>query len=155
MAIVKIETLIGAPIERCFDLARDIDFHVKSLGSTGERAVEGRTTGLIGLGESVTWEGHHLGMTRRFTSKITRFDRPRYFQDQMMKGAFASFVHDHRFLARGDSTLMTDVVFFRSPAGLIGALVDAVFMARYLRRLLDARARAIRDEAESRAIGPR
>jgi hypothetical protein len=79
MAVIRVETIIAAPIERCFDLARDIDFHVKSLAATGERAVVGRVAGLIGAGESVTWEAPHLGATRRFTAKVTRHHRPSTF----------------------------------------------------------------------------
>jgi hypothetical protein len=56
MATFRIVTTIAAPIEVCFDLARDIDFHTGSLEGTGERALAGRTSGLIGLGKSVTWE---------------------------------------------------------------------------------------------------
>ena len=41
MATIKIVTVIDAPIEICFDLARDIDFHVRSMAETGERAVAG------------------------------------------------------------------------------------------------------------------
>jgi hypothetical protein len=31
MPVIRIETLIAAPIEQCFDLARDIDFHTTPL----------------------------------------------------------------------------------------------------------------------------
>src|SRR5260370_18670121 len=81
VAAIRIVTMISAPLERCFDLARDIDFHIRSLADTGERAVAGRTTGLIGLGESVTWEARHLGLRQRFTAKATGFHRPRYLRD--------------------------------------------------------------------------
>ena len=37
MAVIRIVTPIAAPIERCFDLARDIDFHMQSVAHTGER----------------------------------------------------------------------------------------------------------------------
>lgn len=74
MAVIRIVTTIAAPIERCFDLARDVDFHTRSLEATGERAVAGRTSGLIGLGESVTWKARHLGVRRRFTAEVTAFD---------------------------------------------------------------------------------
>jgi len=91
-----------APIERCFDAARDLDLHLRSLAHTNERAVAGRTSGLIELGEEVTWRARHFGITQHFTSKITAFDRPRYFQDAMQRGAFRSFVHDHFFTVDGD-----------------------------------------------------
>lgn len=53
---------IAAPFIRCFDAARDIDLHLSSLKHTGERAVGGKTRGLIGPGETVTWRARHLGV---------------------------------------------------------------------------------------------
>jgi ligand-binding SRPBCC domain-containing protein len=148
MAFIQIVTAIAAPATRCFDLARDIDLHVRTLASTGERAVAGKTSGLIGLGESVTWEALHLGIRQRFTAQITIFDPPRHFQDVMTRGAFRSFIHDHRFEERGGETVMTDEIKFQSPLGPIGRVVDRIFMAGYLRRLLVGRCQAIKRAAE-------
>jgi uncharacterized protein YndB with AHSA1/START domain len=97
MTTITIETMIRASPARCFDASRDLDLHLESMGHTGERAVAGRTSGLIELGEQVTWEGRHFGFRQRFTSAITAYDRPHHFQDSMVRGAFASFVHDHYF----------------------------------------------------------
>lgn len=151
MASFRIVTVIAAPIEVCFDLARDIDFHIRSLAETGERAVAGCTQGFIGLGESVTWEARHLGVRQRLTAQVTMFDRPRYFRDEMTHGAFRSFVHDHRFEQRNDGTVMIDEIAFRSPLGPVGWLVDRLFLTRYLQRLLESRCQAIKEEAESQA----
>ena len=63
MTRFRLETLIVAPIERVYDLARDVDLHARSMAHTNERAVAGRTTGLIGLGETVTWRARHFGIT--------------------------------------------------------------------------------------------
>ena len=149
MAKFRIVTEIAAPIEVCFDLARDIDFHTRSLEGTGERAIAGRTTGLIGLGESVTWEARHLGVRQRLTVDVTAFDRPAYFRDVMTRGAFRSFAHDHRFETRDGRAVMTDEVEFRSPLGPLGWLVDRMFMTGYLRRLLEGRCQAIKGQAEA------
>jgi ligand-binding SRPBCC domain-containing protein len=149
MAVIRIVTTIAAPIDLCFDLARDIDFHTRSLAGTGERAVAGRTSGLIEPGESVTWEARHLGVRQRLTSAITAFDRPRYFRDEMTAGAFRSFAHDHRFEEHSGATVMTDDVVFRSPFGPLGWVVDYLFMTGYLRRLLEGRSLAIKHEAEA------
>ena len=54
MAIIELTTDINAPIGRVFDLARSIDLHMNSTSKTGERAVAGVTSGLIGAGEQVT-----------------------------------------------------------------------------------------------------
>lgn len=148
MARFHITTSIKAPIELCFDLSRDIGFHTRSMEGTEERAVAGRTSGLIELGETVTWEARHLCVRQRLTSKIAAFNRPYHFQDAMVAGAFRSFAHDHRFEELDGTTMMTDEVVFRSPFGPIGWLVDLLFMTGYLRRLLEARSLAIKCEAE-------
>jgi ligand-binding SRPBCC domain-containing protein len=139
MTTITIVTTIRATPERCFDASRDLDLHLESMGHTGERAVAGRTSGLIAMGEQVTWEARHFGIRQRFTSAITAYDRPRHFQDAMLRGAFRSFVHDHYFEACEEGTRMTDVLVFRSPFAVLGAIVDRVVMKRYLTRLLTKR----------------
>ena len=145
MQTIRIETWIDAPIERCFDAARDLDLHVKSVAHTNERAVAGRLTGLIELGEEVTWRARHFGITQHFTSRITAFDRPRYFQDVMQRGAFRSFVHDHYFETHGPRTKMIDVLAFSAPFGLLGRIAEKLVLRRYLTRLLTGRAEVIRE----------
>ncbi|MEM1109144.1 MAG: SRPBCC family protein [Planctomycetota bacterium] len=150
MPRIKVETRIAAPAELCFDLARDIDFHTRSLEHTRERAVAGVTSGLIGLGESVTWEAKHLSVRQQLTSKITEFDAPRYFRDTMTRGAFKRFAHDHFFDENSNETVMRDVIDFASPAWIIGWLIDRIFLSSYLRRLIADRGEMIRVEAEKR-----
>jgi ligand-binding SRPBCC domain-containing protein len=149
VAIIKIHTLINASTERCFDAARDIDLHMQSVAHTGERAVAGRMSGLIGAGETVTWRARHFGIIQHFTSKISAFDPPRYFQDRMLKGAFKSFVHDHHFNHSNGETLMVDTLEFRSPFGFLGRVVDALILKNYLKRLLKQRSSSIKVAAES------
>jgi hypothetical protein len=55
MPTIVVETRIAAPVERCFDLARDVDVHLRTAASTGERAVGGKTSGLLELGDVVTF----------------------------------------------------------------------------------------------------
>jgi len=149
MPSIRIETAIAAPPERCFDLARDIDAHVRSTAGTNERAVGGVTTGLMGLGDEVTWEARHLGVRQRLTARITRFDRPRMFQDEMVRGPFAAMRHVHEFVPRDGGTTMVDTFTFNSPLGPLGTIVDRLFLAGYLRRFLISRAAALKEMAEA------
>ena len=66
-----------------------------STSETGEKAIAGRTKGLIELNETVTWRAKHLGVWQNLTSKITEFNSPYYFVDEMVSGAFKSFRHEH------------------------------------------------------------
>ncbi len=149
MPRLEIVTEIRAAPERCFDLARDLDLHVRSMASTGERAVAGKTSGWIGPGEQVTWRGRHLGLVHEHTSRITAFDRPRHFRDEMVRGRFSFFRHDHHFEPTPAGTRMRDVVEFASPFGPLGWTVDRLVLARYLRRLLRGRAEVIQRAAQA------
>src|ERR671937_287045 len=101
--MVRLEefTVIRAPIERCFDLARSVEVHLAGNVHYGESAVAvgGVTSGLVGLGQRVTWRAKHFCIRQTLTSEITAMNSPAYFQDTMIRGAFRSMCHDHFFRA--------------------------------------------------------
>ena len=149
MALIELSTVIRAPRERVFDLARSIDAHQDSAGGTEERAVAGVTKGLIGMDEEVTWEARHFGVRQRLTARITIFDRPKRFQDVMVAGAFESMTHDHTFAKHPEGTLMSDRFEFKSPLGILGRIVDQLFLASYMRRFIVRRNGVLKQLAES------
>ena len=108
----------------------------------------GRLTGLIELGEEVTWRARHFGVVQEFTSRITAFDRPRHFRDEMQRGAFRSFVHDHHFLSDGDSTIMVDMLAFSAPLGILGVVAERLLLRNYLAKFLRRRALVLKDVLE-------
>ena len=91
MTRFRLETLIDAPVERVFDLARDIGFHERSMAGSGERAIAGRKSGLIEAGETVTWRARHFGLWWTMTSHIAVVERPTTFGDEQVSGPFRSF----------------------------------------------------------------
>lgn len=121
------------------------------MAGTNEIAVAGVTSGLIGLNEEVTWEARHLGVKQRLKVRITRFDRPRHFQDIMLKGAFAHMTHDHFFEPRDSGTLMSDRFEFAAPLGLLGRIAEWAFLTGYMRGLLVRRNVSLKHAAESDA----
>lgn len=145
---LRLETELQAPPEVCFDLARSIDLHVESMGRSRERAVAGVTSDLIGPDEEVTWEARHLGRNWRVTSRITAFDRPNHFVDEMTDpGPFSYFRHLHLFQAVDSGTLMVDEVEFKVRPALGGSIAGP-FTRWYLRRLLTARNAVLRRHAD-------
>lgn len=149
MPVINITTIIKAPIEICFDLARSIELHQLSTSGSNERAIAGVTSGLIGLNEEVTWEATHFGIRQTLSSKITAFEFPYHFRDEMVRGIFKMLKHDHKFEKRGDVTVMSDVFEFESPAGLFGTLINKAGLTDYLRKLLLERNRVIKEYAET------
>lgn len=132
-----------------FDLSRSIDLHLISTSKTNEEAVAGVTSGLIGLEEEVTWKAKHLFKTRFFTSRITHMDAPFYFRDEMVKGDFKKFYHEHFFEKIESGTLMKDHIFMQSPFGFIGNLADALYLKKYITRFLLERNEIITAYAET------
>jgi ligand-binding SRPBCC domain-containing protein len=151
MPVIKLETLIRAPIELCFDLARDVEVHMASTAETGERVVAGVASGLMELNDEVTWEARHLYVRQRLTSRITAFERPRMFVDEMQRGAFKSLRHLHLFLSEGDGTRMMDELSFTSPCGIFGRIADALLLESYMRRFLIKHNEYIKRIAEEKA----
>jgi ligand-binding SRPBCC domain-containing protein len=148
MPLVEVVTIIRAPIELCFDCARDIDLHTKSTTGTNEKAIGGVTAGLIGPGEEVTWEATHLFVRQRLTSRITQFERPFRFRDSQVRGPFAFFDHDHIFRATGGQTEMRDVFLYESPFGIAGRIADVVFLRSYMAKFLRVRGEFLKAHAE-------
>ena len=149
MPIIELSTLIRAPRERVFDLARSIDAHQDSTGGTEERAVAGVTKGLIGMDGEVTWEARHFGVRQRLSVRVTAFERPKHFRDAMISGAFRSMVHDHKFEEHPEGTLMRDHFEFASPLGILGKIADWLFLTAYMRRFIIRRNAVLKQLAES------
>lgn len=149
MTKIHLTTFIAAPIQRVFDLSRSIDLHKISTAHTNEEAIEGITTGLIKLNETVTWQAKHLFKKRTFTSKIIEMVSPVSFEDKMTQGDFKSFKHSHYFKAINNGCIMIDIVFFESPFGFIGKLLNRIYLKKYLSALLSKRNDYIKDFAET------
>lgn len=148
MTLIKLITKINAPVQVCFDLARNIDLHKQSMQHTGEKAVAGVINGLIGLNETVTWQARHFGVVMRMTSKITDLQYATSFTDEQVKGPFKMLKHQHTFQQIGCYTLMCDYFEFESPLGWLGRVIDRLIMKDHLSRLLLKRNEEIKAAAE-------
>lgn len=129
------------PQAQLFDLARNIDAHKNSMARSREEAVAGVISGLIFLGEEVTWRAWHFGVPLRMTSRITQMVAPDYFVDEQVKGPFRHFRHVHEFSHDSSGTTMVDRIEFTAPFGPLGRLVEKLVLARYLQNLIVTRNR--------------
>ncbi len=144
MPRIHLVTDVAADIETVFDLSVDVDVHMASSAPSNERAVRGVTHGPMTLGDTVTWQAVHFGIPWRVTSRITAYDRPHGFTDEMRPWPFRRWRHVHRFEAMpdgGPGTRMTDDVDYAAPLPL-------PFLHGYMTRLLQARNDHIRRVAE-------
>lgn len=149
MRVIEIETFIAAPIERIFKLASCIDLHIDSNASSGETVVKGKQSGLIELGDQLTWEARHFGVRQQLTVKVTAFEENVYFEDEMLKGAFASMHHRHEFREVKAGVMMEDTFQFAAPLGVLGGLAEWLFLESYMHRFLKQKAAVLKRVAES------
>jgi hypothetical protein len=142
-------TIIHAPIERCFDLARSVEVHLAGNVHCGEQAVAagGVTSGLVGLGERVTWRAKHFGVWHQLTSRDHPNGPPAYFQDVMVAESSASCGTIISF-ARSRPPRPKCATFSPSPRrSRYSAVSRNPFLRRYMRNLLRERNAAIQQAA--------
>jgi ligand-binding SRPBCC domain-containing protein len=152
MPTIRLETAIAAAPERCFDLSLSVDLHRHSVAHTHERPIAGVTSGVMHLGDTVTWEAVHFGIKQHLTTKITAYERPEYFIDEMIQGIFQEMKHHHAFVPHAAGTLMIDTFTFRAPLGMLGRVTEALVLTRYLRGLLLTRNRYLKQVAEGDTV---
>jgi len=146
MTTIHLTTIINAQIETVFNNSRNIDLHQQSASQTHEKAMAGRTTGLIEKGETVTWKGKHFGFYIQHQSIITEMDFPTYFVDKQLKGHFKSFKHQHLFEEKNGTTIMQDILQYETPFGWFGKLFDRFFLKKHLITFLLYRNEVLKNE---------
>jgi len=149
MPTIQLETYIDAPIEKCFDLSRSVELHLHSTSKTKEKAIAGKTSGLLNLNETVTWSAVHLGFRQKLTTAITSYNRPFSFTDEQMKGPFKVMKHQHLFSKKDAHVCMIDNFYFEAPFGILGTLVARYYLKNYLHKFLVDRNKTIKIIAES------
>jgi len=148
MPFIHLTTFIAAPQERVFDLARSISLHKQSMTKYGEKVIEGTTSGLMNLDDTVTWTAKHLMKQRILKIRITKMQKPDFFVDEQVNGDFAMMKHEHYFKPIENGTLMIDQFHFESPKGIIGNLLNKFYLEKYLTGLLLTRNEMIKKMAE-------
>lgn len=149
MPVIQLTTKIKADITTVFNLARSVKLHELSTAKTHEKAIAGKTSGLMELGDEVTWRAKHLGFYQTLSSKITKYEEPYFFEDVMQQGIFSKLEHEHYFKQENEMVIMTDVFKYESLFGILGKLADVLFLKRYMARFLKQRNKTVKHVAET------
>ena len=149
MSRIILHTIINAPINLCFDLSTSIDLHKISASRSKEQAIAGVTEGLIKLNDTVTWKAKHFGLWHKMKVKITEYNNPTNFTDEMLDGTFKFMKHKHEFKSQDNQTIMIDTFEFASPLGILGRIVDKLILKNYMTQFLIERNQVIKEFAET------
>ncbi|WP_144893966.1 SRPBCC family protein [Flavobacterium tiangeerense] len=149
MTTIQLTTRINAPIELIFDLSRNIDVHQQSTAKSNETAIDGITSGLINLNETVTWRGKHFGIYLTHKSLISAMEIPTYFVDEMLEGKFKYFKHQHTFIQKKGFVIMEDNIQYETPYGIFGKIFDHFLLKKHLTKFISERNSFIKELAEN------
>lgn len=149
MPNLTLTTWLPAAPAACLELSLSVDAHTGSMGRHQERAVAGVTSGVLGLGDTVTWRARHFGLPFTMTARVTELAAPVRFVDEQVSGPFRHWWHEHTFTEDGGGTLMIDTVDFGAPLGPLGRATEVLFLTRYMTRLLEQRNAWLRESLET------
>jgi ligand-binding SRPBCC domain-containing protein len=79
-----------------------------------------------------------LGIPMFWMTEITHMERHKLFVDEQRKGPYALWHHEHHFKAIQGGTEMTDIVHYKIPFGVLGALGTSVVKGE-LKKIFDYR----------------
>lgn len=149
MTTLNLTTSINASINEVFDLNRNIDIHKLSTAKSNETAIDGVTSGLINLNETVTWRGKHFGIYLTHKNLISSMEIPNFFVDEMMEGNFKSFKHLHTFTEENGVTIVKDEIQYETPFGIFGSIFDKLILKNYFTNFITKRNEFIKKLAEN------
>lgn len=149
MPLIHLTSMIHAPVERVFDLARSVSLHKALMRKYRDGKVEGGTNGFMEIGDVIRWSRYYLGRKRTIEVKIRSMETPSAFGSILVRGSMASLRHEHFFKPIQNGTLLIDLLEYTPAFGLLGRWMDRRFIQPQLRKHLEKKNQLIKQYAES------
>ncbi len=75
----------------------------------------------------------------KWVTEITQVKEKEYFIDVQQEGPYRFWHHEHHFKETKDGILMTDILNYKPPFGIIGKIANTIFINRKLNQIFDYR----------------
>jgi ligand-binding SRPBCC domain-containing protein len=139
MPVFEKRTRIPAPPEAVFAFHERPDALERLMPPWEDARIIERTGGLE-EGARVVLEARIGPLKQRMVAVHTAYLKGRMFQDTMMEGPFARWVHTHRMEPDGQGgTWLIDHIAYELPFGLIGRIAGGWIARRRLEKMFDYR----------------
>ena len=149
MPTIHLTTFIAAPIERVFDLSRNLTIYKMLMQGRKEKFSSGAASNLVAHGETMSFHAKHLGKTRLVTMKIVDLKKPSSYVQEQVKGDLLHYKHEHHFKPVDNGTILIDMIDFEGPRDVIGKIVGKIYLKSYVEKFIHKRNSLIRQYAES------
>ncbi|MBS1537846.1 MAG: SRPBCC family protein [Bacteroidetes bacterium] len=84
-----------------------------------------------------------FGIKLNWMTEITHVKDFEYFVDEQRIGPYSMWHHQHKIVAIEGGVLMTDIVTYQPPMGILGALANSLIIKNQLKQIFDYRAVAL------------
>ncbi|MFM1876938.1 MAG: hypothetical protein RL266_2675 [Bacteroidota bacterium] len=87
-----------------------------------------------------------------WVTEITHVEDRKLFVDEQRFGPYAFWHHQHHFEEIDGGVLMTDILHYRVPLGVVGKLVNALFIQRKVKGIFDYRFKLLENKFGNTAL---
>ena len=84
-----------------------------------------------------------LGIKLNWVTEITQVRDLEYFVDEQRIGPYSMWHHQHKIEAIEGGVLMTDIVSYQPPFGILGVIANTLFIRKQLEQIFDFRTIAL------------
>lgn len=136
------EQVISQPLEQTFEFFAEPD-NLDAITPTWLcfRIVE-RPQRLF-EGSEIEYRLRWHGLPLHWTARIDVWNPPNEFVDIQIRGPYAVWHHTHRFHSLGQNTLVSDVVEYAAPFGMLGDILQTAVIRKDLKRIFEFRSQQI------------
>jgi len=86
-----------------------------------------------------------LGIKMNWMTEITHVKEGEYFVDEQRFGPYALWHHQHHFKSIPGGVLMTDILNYAIPYGIIGRLANTILVKNQIKKIFSYREKAIKE----------
>jgi ligand-binding SRPBCC domain-containing protein len=93
-----------------------------------------------------------LGIPVYWMTEITHVVDRKFFVDEQRVGPYSLWHHQHHFQLTDKGLEMTDIVHYRPPFGILGAIANRLFIKKKLAEIFSYRTKVIKELMETGAL---
>lgn len=83
------------------------------------------------------------GIKMNWVTEITHVKEKEYFVDEQRIGPYKLWHHEHKLEIVDGGVLMTDIVSYKPPFGIFGAIANSLFIKKQLKQIFDYRTKSL------------
>jgi len=84
-----------------------------------------------------------LGIKMTWVTEITHVKEKEYFVDEQRVGPYSIWHHEHKIEPIEGGVLMTDIVSYKPPFGILGSVANSILIKKQLKEIFDFRVTAV------------